>query len=86
MNLDLGQAIATAEALLADLQELHRMDLQEDVRGREARERRSGIALKLQVLAHDAGRLKLDIDGTYLDYRQRDAAHRATPESTEDGG
>lgn len=82
MNLDLGQAISTAEALLADLQELHGMDLQENVHGRVARERRSGIALKLQVLAHDAERLKLEIDGTYLNFRQRAAADPATPDST----
>jgi hypothetical protein len=81
VNLDLGQAIATAEALLADLRDLHGMDLQEDVHGRAARERRSGVALTLQVLSHDAERLKLDIDGTYLAFRQRAADRPPAPDS-----
>lgn len=71
MKIDLQDAIKTTEAMLAGMRELDGTELDEEARGRAAREQRTGISMNLQMLAHQADVVRVTLDGAHLSLRDR---------------
>jgi hypothetical protein len=72
MKINLQSVIKDAEELLAGLHDLHGTDIDEDARGRAPRHQRSDVALRLQVLAHQADKIRVGLNDTYFSYRVRE--------------
>ena len=69
MKIDLQQTIAEAEALLAALRELDGAEIDDQARGRAARERRTEASRKLQKLSHQADVIRVTLFGVHLAIR-----------------
>jgi hypothetical protein len=72
MKIDLQSVIEDAEKLLAGLRELDATDIDEDARGRAPRHQRSDVSLRLQLLAHQADKIRVGVADTYFSYRERE--------------
>lgn len=71
MKIDLQDAIETTEAMLAGMRELDGTEIDEDVRGRAAREQRTGVSMSLQMLAHQADVVRVTLVGTHMSLRDK---------------
>jgi hypothetical protein len=72
MKINLQQAIKEAEELLTGLCELDGTEIDEDARGREPRHQRSDVSLRLQLLAHQADKIRVGVADVYFGYRERE--------------
>jgi hypothetical protein len=72
VKINLQSVIKDAEELLAGLHDLDGTDIDEDARGRAPRHQRSDVALRLQVLAHQADKIRVGLTDTYFSYRVRE--------------
>jgi hypothetical protein len=72
MKISLQSVIEDAEELLAGLRALDGTDIDEDARGRAPRHQRSDVALRLQLLAHQADKIRVGLTHTYFSYRVRE--------------
>jgi len=71
MRIDLAQSIAAAEELLAGLRELDGTEVDDDAKGRAARDQRTETSMSLQLLAHKADTIRVSLTGTHLGLRDR---------------
>jgi hypothetical protein len=69
MRIDLTQQVGEAEELLAGLRALDSSEVDDEARGRGAREQRADLALRLQKLAHQADVIRVALIGTHLALR-----------------
>lgn len=71
MKIDLHDAVATVEELLAGLRELDGTET-EEAPTRAARRQRTHISRTLQYLAHLGDRASVQLMDTYFDFKVRD--------------
>jgi len=71
MKIDLQHMIETTEALLAGMRELDGTEIDEQARGRAARERRTDVSMSLQALAYQADVVRVTLTGVHLSLRDR---------------
>jgi len=69
MRIDLTRQIGEAEELLASLRALDGSEVDEEARGRGAREQRADLSLRLQKLEHQADVIRVALVGTHLALR-----------------
>ena len=72
MKIDLQSVLADAEELLTGLRDLDGSEIDEDARGRAPRHERSEVALRLQLLAHQADVVRVGLTSAYYDFRIRE--------------
>lgn len=72
MKIDLQSVLADAEELLTGLHDLDGSEIDEDARGRAPRHERSEVALRLQLLAHQADKVRVGLTSAYYDFRTRE--------------
>jgi hypothetical protein len=72
MKIDLESVIADAEELLTGLRDLDSSEIDEDARGRAPRRERSDMALRLQLLAHQADKVRVGLTSAYYEFRTRE--------------
>jgi hypothetical protein len=72
MKINLQSVIEETEELLAGLRDLDGTEIDEDARGRAPRHERSDVALRLQLLAHQADKVRVGVASTYFGYRGRE--------------
>jgi hypothetical protein len=71
MRIDLAQSITAAEELLAGLRELDGTEIDDDAKGRAARDQRTETSMSLQLLAHKADTIRVALNGAHLGLRNR---------------
>jgi hypothetical protein len=72
MKIELRETITAVEELLAGLQALDGTEIDENARGRSAREQRTGLSVQLQWLAHTADSVRVTVTGFHLSLRDRE--------------
>jgi hypothetical protein len=72
VKIDLQSVIGDAEELLAGLRELDGTEIDEEARGRAPRHQRGDMAFRLQRLAHQADRIRVGLNSSYFDFRERE--------------